>query len=223
MWSDMAVPSLRQVRDVGLRGGLKSLYHSLRHTGRPSSVVVTSRVITEIHPKTTFDINERFTIGTGRRGASHPRVGRSKLSTAAGSSISHTGEWMAIVGPVSVVHVEGKFSMGDSYMNSHALILCGDEIQIGDGVAIAWNVQLVDDDRHALSVDGERTEQSAPIKIKDDVWIGHDVSVNKGVTIHEGSVVASNSVVTDDVPPNTLVAGAPAKVVREDISWGGSA
>jgi len=182
--------------------------------------VVTSHVITDIHPDTTFDINERFTVGTGRRGATHPHIGRSKVSTTADSSIAHTGEEMAIIGPASIVHVEGAFSMGDSYFNSHARVLCGEKIQIGDGVAIAWNVQLLDDDRHNLTIDGRKTEQSAPIRIKDSVWIGHDVSVHKGVTIHEGSVVANNSVVTDDVPPNTLVAGTPAEVVREDVSWG---
>lgn len=211
---------MRQLRDIGISGGLKSVYYSVRRTGRLTSFVVTSRVITEIHPETAFDIGNRFAVGTGRSGASHPRIGRSKLSTTADSSITHSGTELAIVGPASVLHVEGDFSMGDSYVNSHARILCADEIHIGDDVAIAWNVQLLDDDRHALSVDGEPIERSAPIHIEDDVWIGHDVSIHKGVTVREGSVVASNSVVTNDVPPNTLVAGTPAEVVRENVTWG---
>jgi acetyltransferase-like isoleucine patch superfamily enzyme len=110
--------------------------------------------------------------------------------------------------------------MGDSYVNSHARILCAEEIQIGDDVAIAWGVQLLDDDRHALVVDEEQNERHAPIHIEDDVWIAHDSTVHKGVTISEGSIVASNSVVTSDVPPNTLVAGCPAEVVRENVNWG---
>jgi len=182
--------------------------------------VVTSQVIIEIHPETAFDIDNRFAVGIGRNGASHPRIGRSKISTTAGSSITHSGTEVAIVGPASVLHVEGDFSMGDSYVNSHARILCSDEIQIGDDVAIAWNVQLLDDDRHTLSVDGEPTERSAPIRIEDNVWIGHDVSIHKGVTVREGSVIASNSVVTSDVPRNSLVAGTPTRVVRENVTWG---
>jgi acetyltransferase-like isoleucine patch superfamily enzyme len=118
--------------------------------------------------------------------------------------------------------VEGDFSIGDSYINSDARILCGDEITIGDDVSIAWNLELLDDDRHELSVKGAKTAQTAPITIEDNVWIGHSVSIHKGVTIHEGSVVASDSVVTSNVPPNTLVARTPAKIVREDVSWGGS-
>ncbi|MFC7043041.1 acyltransferase [Halonotius sp. GCM10025705] len=211
---------LRQLRDVGVRGGAKSVYYSLRHTSSASALVFTSQVITDISANTTFDVNNRFTVGTGRRGATHPRIGRSKVSTVGSASVSHTGEVMASIGPASVLHVEGDFSMGDSYINGHSRILCGDEISIGDGVAMAWNIELLDDDRHAISVDGERTDQSTPIKIEDDVWVGHDVSVHKGVTIHEGSIVASDSVVTSDVPPNTLVAGTPAKVVREDVEWG---
>lgn len=215
----MNLKLLRQVRDVGVLGGLKSLYHSTRHTGRPSALVVTSGVITEIHGDTQFDINGRFTLGTGRRGASHPRLCHSKFSTTADSRIHHTGDELAIVGPGSVLHIEGEFSIGDSYVNSHARILCAEKIQIGDNVAIAWNVQLLDDDRHTLVVDGEESERCAPIHIKDNVWVGHDTTVHKGVTISEGSVVASNSVVTDDVPPNTLVAGSPAEVVRENVNW----
>jgi len=211
---------LRQLRDIGLRGGLKSMYHSIRQTGRPSSLVITSEVITEIHPETEFEIGNRLTVGTGRRGASHPRIARSKFHTESNSTVQHTGEDMAIIGPGSVLHIEGNFSMGDSYINSHARILCGNEITIGDDVSIAWNVQMIDDDRHDLTVAGELTERTAPIDIKDDVWIGHDVSIHKGVAIHTGSVVASNSVVTADVPPNTLVAGTPAKVVRQEVNWG---
>lgn len=211
---------LRQLRDVGARGGAKSIYYSLRHTSSVSALVFTSQVITDISPNTTFDVNNRFTVGTGRQDATHPRIGRSKVSTDQESSVSHTGKDMAIIGPASVLHVEGDFSMGDSYINGHSRILCGDEISIGDGVAMAWNIELLDDDRHAISVDGRRTNQSAPIRIEDDVWVGHDVSIHKGVTIHEGGVVASDSVVTSNVPPNTLVAGTPAEVVREDVEWG---
>lgn len=213
---------LRQMRDIGFCGVIKSVYNSLRHTGTASSLVLTSPVITTISPETNFDLNGRLAIGTGRRGATHPRIGRSKFSTTDTASISHTGDDLGNIGPASILHIEGDFSIGDSYINSDARILCGDEITIGDDVAIAWCVELLDDDRHSLSIDGTKTDQTAPITVEDEVWIGHNVSVHKGVTIHEGSVVASDSVVTSDVPSNSLVAGTPAKVVRENVSWGGT-
>jgi acetyltransferase-like isoleucine patch superfamily enzyme len=55
----------------------------------------------------------------------------------------------------------------------------------------------------------------ASIKIQDKVWLGMNVTVLKGVTIGEGSVVAAGSIVTKDVPPWTLVAGNPARVIKE--------
>jgi len=54
-----------------------------------------------------------------------------------------------------------------------------------------------------------------PIKIEKNVWIGTEAIVLAGITIGENSVVAAGAVVTKDVKPNCLVAGNPAKVVKE--------
>ncbi|MFB6110056.1 MAG: acyltransferase [Halodesulfurarchaeum sp.] len=206
--------------DAGVYGMVKSVITSTRHTARPDSLILHSNTMTDISSGTEFDINGRLAIGTGRfETATHPRITRSKFSTAAGSTVSHTGQDFARIGPGSVLHVEGDFSIGDTYINSHARIMCGEDITIGDGSAISWNFEILDDDRHQIIVDGDRPPQTGPVTIEDDVWIGHDVSIHKGVTVHEGSVVASDSVLLEDVPPNTLVAGSPAEVVREDVEW----
>jgi acetyltransferase-like isoleucine patch superfamily enzyme len=55
---------------------------------------------------------------------------------------------------------------------------------------------------------------SAPISVGDDVWLGSGVIVLPGVTIGDRSTVGAGSVVTDDIPPDCLALGAPAKVVR---------
>lgn len=61
----------------------------------------------------------------------------------------------------------------------------------------------------------QQTESAcAPIVIEDNVWIGARSVILKGVTIGEGSIVACDSVVTKDVPPFTIVAGNPARVVK---------
>lgn len=57
-------------------------------------------------------------------------------------------------------------------------------------------------------------EFALPITIEDGVWIGGGAIVLGGVTLGEGCVVGAGAVVTRDVPPNTVVAGNPAKVVR---------
>ncbi|MEC1375469.1 DapH/DapD/GlmU-related protein [Heyndrickxia oleronia] len=53
-----------------------------------------------------------------------------------------------------------------------------------------------------------------PIRIGNDVWIGGSCVILAGVTIGDNSIVAAGSVVTKDVPANTIVAGNPAKILR---------
>ncbi|MDQ6795887.1 MAG: hypothetical protein M3067_13940 [Chloroflexota bacterium] len=54
-----------------------------------------------------------------------------------------------------------------------------------------------------------------PVAIEDDVWIGANVVVLKGVTIGRAAVIGAGSVVTQDVPPYVVVAGNPARVIRD--------
>lgn len=103
-------------------------------------------------------------------------------------------------------------------------------IRIGNCVIISNHVHIYDNNNHPTSpdlrhrmclegFDGDawqwRHSASAPIVIEDDVWIGEYAAVLKGVTIGKGSVVASHAVVTKDVPPYSVVAGNPARVVKE--------
>ncbi len=88
-------------------------------------------------------------------------------------------------------------------------------IDIGDEVMIANKTNLVTGG-HPVQPD-ERFDYltGAPITIESNVWIGTAATILQGVTIGAGSVVAAGAVVTHDVPPRTLVAGIPAKVIRE--------
>jgi len=60
-----------------------------------------------------------------------------------------------------------------------------------------------------------RGAPAKPIRIGRNVWIGFDCVVLPGVTIGDGSIVGARSVVTQDVPPFTVVAGNPARVIRK--------
>ena len=55
--------------------------------------------------------------------------------------------------------------------------------------------------------------------VGNDVWIGARVLILKGITIGDGAVVAAGSVVTRDVPAKALVAGNPARIIKEDVYW----
>jgi galactoside O-acetyltransferase len=103
------------------------------------------------------------------------------------------------------------------------------EINIGDDVMISGQCAVFDHDSHAMNfweraddVRAWRSNQKnwehvmqAPVNIQSKVWIGYRATILKGVTIGEGAVVGAASVVTRDVPPWTLVAGNPARVIRE--------
>jgi len=87
-------------------------------------------------------------------------------------------------------------------------------INIADQVMIAHKVNLITAG-HPVEPDKRRSYITAePITIETNVWIGAAATILPGVIIGADSVVAAGAVVTHDVPPATLVAGVPAKVIR---------
>lgn len=89
----------------------------------------------------------------------------------------------------------------------------GDNITVGDNVVFGHNVSLYTSDHDPD--DPKFARRNAPIDIHDWTWIGSQVMIMKGVTIGEGAVVAAGSIVAEDVAPHTIVAGRPARFVRE--------
>lgn len=77
----------------------------------------------------------------------------------------------------------------------------------------------MDTDFHNIIQNNNLNKETKPILIGDDVWIGSKVTILKGVSIGDGAVIASNSVVTKNVPPRCIVAGNPAKIIRENVQW----
>lgn len=92
----------------------------------------------------------------------------------------------------------------------------GKKVSIGKNCAISWDVCIMDRDYHAFNSEIENKKE---VIIGDNVWIGCNATILKGVTVGEGAVIASGSVVTKDVPNNTCVAGNPAKIIKENITW----
>jgi acetyltransferase-like isoleucine patch superfamily enzyme len=130
------------------------------------------------------------------------------------------------------IGVNGRCSVGDFTLLNGALVMAEEEITIGKHCLISWNVGLADSDFHpiepALRIQDSialscyypdkpprPTIETRPIHIGDNVWIGMNAVVLKGVTIGDNSIVAAGSIVTKDVPPNTIVAGNPARIVKE--------
>lgn len=87
-------------------------------------------------------------------------------------------------------------------------------IEIGDESLIGHNV-VIATINHDFDPDNRGTMYLKPVILKERTWIGANVTLLPGVTIGENSIVAAGSVVTKDVPPNTIVAGNPAKFISK--------
>ncbi|MFD1140869.1 DapH/DapD/GlmU-related protein [Larkinella insperata] len=85
-----------------------------------------------------------------------------------------------------------------------------DDVQIGPRVNIT-------SENHPLDPADRQTLIPRPVVIKRNAWIGAGATILPGVTVGENAVVAAGAVVSRDVPPNTVVAGIPAKVIKEGL------
>lgn len=134
---------------------------------------------------------------------------------------------------------EAKVEIGDNVYMGNIQIICKSHIKFGNNILVAWGATFYDHDSHSLDYLERREDirnalsdfnnhkgnylknknwsivNSKPITIGDDTWIGTEALILKGVTIGKGAIVGAHSVVTKDVPPFTVVAGNPAKVVKE--------
>ncbi len=105
------------------------------------------------------------------------------------------------------------------FLNLGVMLAAQDEISIGDWTMLA-NGCFVGDAAHRFD-DPEKPvplqgfTSKGPIRIGENCWLGANVVVTSGVTIGDRSVIGANSVVTSDIPPNSIAAGAPAKVLRQ--------
>lgn len=109
----------------------------------------------------------------------------------------------------------GVLVIGDgTFINTGTVISAHREVRIGARCQIGNLVAILDSDFHAPEDRAARPEPQ-PIVIEDDVWIAMRSVVLRGVRIGRGAVVGACSLVTQDVPAYTVVAGTPARVVRE--------
>ena len=156
---------------------------------------------------------------------------QSSISTKDGASVN-IGSNVMMYGVITA-DCGGKVDIGDyTSIREGCKLFCANSIKIEEYVIFADNIIVSDTNHHPAHPDdrlkmiksgwssdlwGWKHAKSDPIVIKRNVWIGQYSRILKGVTIGENSIVASNSVVTKDVPPNCIVAGNPAKVVKTDI------
>lgn len=105
-------------------------------------------------------------------------------------------------------------------INDACHIAALDSVKIGNYVLIASHVYISDHDHGEITKEdllkhpNQRALVSSPVVIEDDVWIGEKATILKGVTVGKGSVIAAGAVVTKNVPPYSVAAGVPARIIK---------
>lgn len=136
-------------------------------------------------------------------------VGRSATVVSEREQPVHIGVWGREPG-------QGRIAIGDCVLISPGCrISASDEITIGDGTMLANGVYITDSDWHGIYDRIKRPLPPTPVHIGRNVWLGDHSTILKGVTIGDNSIVGAGAVVTRDIPANVIVAGNPARVVRE--------
>lgn len=111
----------------------------------------------------------------------------------------------------------GKLEIGENVALNDAVIDHTGGVKIGDRVHFGREVMVLSCSHPVDETDGMRRRKllrCGYISIRHDAYIGSRAIILEGVIIGEGSYIAAGAVVTKDVPPYTLVAGVPAKVIR---------
>jgi acetyltransferase-like isoleucine patch superfamily enzyme len=143
-------------------------------------------------------------------GTGHIVIGeRVRLSGKSAISFHHAGEGVP------------ELRIGDdSFVGHDCSLAIAWSISIGRHVLVAGGVRISDYDGHPVDAAARRAGDPTPpdgvrpVVVEDDVWIGTDARILKGVRIGARSIVGSGAVVTRSVPPDVVVAGNPARIVR---------
>lgn len=116
-----------------------------------------------------------------------------------------------------------KVFIGKKTTIEQAYMICmgnGNFIIIGEDCMFSGDVEIWNTDSHLITdMAGNPINPSQPVTIGNHVWLGKHVCVLKGVTISDNTVVGMSSVVTKDIPPHSIGAGNPVKIIKEEIDW----
>jgi acetyltransferase-like isoleucine patch superfamily enzyme len=150
------------------------------------------------------------------------RNGRSNIILEAGSALEINGDFEVGQGVTlylakgACLTVGGRRDESGSGITCDTIVMVKKRMTIGCDFICAWGCTITDCDWHCV----EGSPEQADVAIGDKVWVAHGSSVLKGSEIGSGSIVASRAVVAGQrIPPASLAAGVPARVLRSAVRW----
>ena len=129
----------------------------------------------------------------------------------------YLGDYSVVESFACINNAVGDVIIGDhTRIGLHNTIIgpvtIGSHVNLAQGITITALNHTFSDAEKRIDEQGVNT---TPVVIEDDIWIGANAVILPGVTIGQHSVVAAGAIVTKDVPPHSLVAGVPAKVIKQ--------
>ena len=146
---------------------------------------------------------------------------RSKLDISGPGRVILGDNVLVMGGPfkISSLYTRNKnaeISIGSNCILNGPRVSCNERVKIGKWCLIG-DVRIIDNDQHGVFPNRRSADvpvESRPVIIEDNVWVCLATVIIKGVTIGSNSVVAAGAVVTRDVPPNCVVGGNPARIIK---------
>jgi len=118
------------------------------------------------------------------------------------------------------VYENGRLNIGsDATFENSLEIRCKENILIGNDCMFSTDIKVLDYDGHDVLVKNKIVNKPRKITIGNHVWVGTSSIILKGSIIRENSIVAAGSVVSGQFPPNSAIAGNPAKIVKKNVMW----
>lgn len=121
-----------------------------------------------------------------------------------------------LIGPGATM-ILGSKEDGYTTVSHGTEIIANERVEIGSGCMFSWDVLIMDTNIHPIIEPPTLTH--SPVLIRDDVWLGCRSMILKGLTIGPGAIIGAASVVVNDVQAKCAVAGHPAKVRKENVTW----
>jgi acetyltransferase-like isoleucine patch superfamily enzyme len=129
------------------------------------------------------------------------------------NTLLEPGVWLTAPGSARISIGSGTFLNLGVMVAAHELVQIGNHCMFANGCFITDASHRFDDPHKPVPWQGFTTK--GPTRVLDNVWCGAHVVITSGVTVGERAVIGANSVVTSDIPPFSVAAGAPARVLKK--------